>query len=522
MNDTADDDSVRHLNLREVQKRLTLLLDTNPREAVRQARLIDYARMSGKRRSAAMVVRASILVDGGSASRQLDAIEEGTLLLRELAAASAPPLHAYNLANALVARAELSKTGDWLNDHERSRTDRAESRRLYRLVATAEDQDDSLRSQAWTNLANQFTQSVRLGEAHDARLAALAIEPGNGVAAALAARDLLWLYNQGGCSELTKIEAAMLARVAKANVDRMESYVGPGIAKQLAEMADQLGDPPKRSPHTDAFVRWVEEERLTLGPAVELVDPSLGKIDWLMLPGILEREERPSAITPPPIFAMFNSLKADFILARDLAWREVSETAWPTTGRFADTLDYAVYGPGTSALVVAHRTALDLLDKVAVTANKYFEIGEPPDRVYFGSLWRPGLKKKNGPIQLAAPVEAAIRDGVCALYGLVELAEDYSTDTGILRAQKDLRNAGTHRFIVLHDEGVSAREAAEVEHYGKYEFLDEVINALRIARSAIQTLCLAITQHEATLRRKVPGRIGTLEVLDHDYIRGVE
>lgn len=50
----------------------------------------------------------------------------------------------------------------------------------------------------------------------------------------------------------------------------------------------------------------------------------------------------------------------------------------PKTGQFADALDYALYGPDTSALVLAHRTALDLLDKVAVTANSYFELGLAP------------------------------------------------------------------------------------------------------------------------------------------------
>lgn len=87
-----------------------------------------------------------------------------------------------------------------------------------------------------------------------------------------------------------------------------------------------------------------------------------------MLPGIFEREFG-AASTPPPVFAMFNMLKSDFILARDLAWRAVDESVWPKTGRFSDTLDFATYGPDISALMLAHRTALDLLDKVAVTAN---------------------------------------------------------------------------------------------------------------------------------------------------------
>jgi hypothetical protein len=316
----------------------------------------------------------------------------------------------------------------------------------------------------------------------------------------------------------------MLAKIAKQHRDRVREYAGARVAEQLVALADELGEPPPRSPHTNPLVRWVERERLTLAPAVELVDPALGKLDWLMLPGIMEREPGPNATRPPPVFAMFNVLKADFILARDLAWRATSERGWPATGRFADTLDYATYGPDSSALVLAHRTALDLLDKVAVTANHYFEVGQAPNKVYFGRLWRDNSGRKTGPCPLVQTVESAIRGGANALYGLVELAEDYDGEDGILRPQKDLRNAGTHRFVVLHDMGdpTGTRQAAEVEHHRRDGFADEVLRALRVARSAIQMLALAITQHERVLAKEADGLIGTMHVPDHDWIRGRE
>ena len=96
------------------------------------------------------------------------------------------------------------------------------------------------------------------------------------------------------------------------------------------------------------------------------------------------------------MFAMLNMLKSDFVLAGDLAWRASDKNTWPKTGQFADTLDYAMYGPDTSALILAHRTALDLLDKVAVTANYYFGLGVAPNKVGFGSLWRDAADKETG------------------------------------------------------------------------------------------------------------------------------
>jgi hypothetical protein len=509
-----------HGDIRKVSRRLTGLLDSDPAEAVREARQIN---VESSDRLNAMSVRAAILVGGGAATRQQDAIEEGLRLFREVYTAVPDTSVAYNLANALVSVVGYPPHGpDWLDHQELTREQRAEARQLYWRVVRDETATEELRTQAWTNLANQFSRSYRLGEAHDARLAALDIDPSNGVAAGSAARDLTWLFNQGDCSDLTRVEAIMLAKVAKQHQDRVREYAGQRAANELAVLADQLGECPPRSPHTDPFIRWVEHERLTLAPVVELVDPTLGKLDWLTLPGILEREPGAEAATPP-LFAMFNVLKADFILARDLAWRTTSEAGWPTTGRFADTLDYATYGPDASALVLAHRTALDLLDKVAVTANHYFAFGQAPNKVYFGRLWRESGKKA-GPRPLAPAVEKAIRTGAHALYGLAELAEDYDSENGILRSQKDLRNAGTHRFVVLHDMGdpSGTRQAAEVEHQRRDAFEDEVLQALRVARSALQMLALAITQHERVLRQAADGLIGTMHVPDHDWIRGRE
>lgn len=500
---------------------LNALLNSNPAEAVKQAREINFD-LDTNERFNLMGLRAAILVDGGTLTQQQHAIEEGLALFRELHSLFPTADVTYNLANGLVAATGLPpRDENWLNHQEFSREHRAEARRCFWRVAQDVDADPTLRTQAWTNLANQFSSSYRLGEAHDGWLAALEIDPENGVAAISAARSLLWLYERGGCSELTRIEAIMLAKIADRHRDRVIQYAGAQAAEQIAAFASEMGDPPPRSPHQDPFISWVERERLTLAPVVELIDPTMGKLDWLMLPGILERESGAGGM-PPPVFAMFNMLKSDFILARDLLWRAIDEDAWPATGRFGDTLDYATYGPDASALILAHRTALDLLDKIAVTANHYFELGQSPDKVYFGKLWREKPDKTTGAHPLAENVEKVIRGGASALYGLVELAEDYDSSAGILRSQKDLRNAGTHRFVVLHDIGNPAhsRQAPEIEHHRREPFTQEVLRALRVARSAIQMLALSISQHEQGLAQRTGGLVGSLIVPDHDWIRG--
>ena len=502
----------------ELSSHFNSLVDADPSLAIQEAR--DLV-LDGRDRLNMMSVRAATLVNAGASLGRKDAIEEGLELYRELHSLYPTANITYNLANALVESANCgSADSKWLDHQEQARAYRAEARRCYWRVAQDVDANVELRTQAWTNLANLFAKTYRLSEAHDARLAALKVDPTNGVAAFCAALDLMWLYRRGGCSELTHMEAVMLARQALRHKERIVQYAGESVAAQVEALASELSDPPSRAQHINPFTRWVEEERLTLAPAVELVDPSLGKLDWLTLPDILEREPKLGS-RPPPLFAMFNMLKSDFVLARDLAWRASDENAWPKTGQFADTLDYAMYGPDTSALILAHRTALDLLDKVAITANYYFELGVAPNKVGFGRLWRDPADKKTGS-PLSKKVEALIRSGVHAIYGLAELAEDYDGVNGILRSQKDLRNSGTHRFVVLHDlrDPSRARQAHEIEHLHRSDFTNKALRALRVARSAIQMLTLAISQHEEILSKQTDGIIGTRIVPDHHWIRG--
>ncbi|MDH4432197.1 LA2681 family HEPN domain-containing protein [Pseudomonas shirazica] len=502
----------------EIAAHLDHLTNTDPHEALRQARKLS---LEGQNRLNNMQLRAATLVNAGVQCQQQDAIDDGLTLYRELHSEYPAPDTVFNLGTAIVSSIGYTPNGDrWLDHKERTRHLRSEARACFWSVAQDAEASMSARSQSWTNLANQLADSQRLSECHDARLAALALDPKNGVAAHAAARYLIYCYQMGLCSDLAVLEAAAHAKVGRENRDRIIEYAGLQAADGMLGFLNRFQEPPPRAPHSDPFVAWVEKERLTLGPTVELVDPEMGKLDWLRLPGILEREAGKGA-TPPPIFAMFNQMKGDFILARDLAWRSRDDAGWPTSGCFDDTLDYAVYGPATSALILAHRTAIDLLDKVAAAANHYFDLGLKPHDIFFGKIWRV-RPNKAGEAPLTPKVDSIVREGVHALYGLVELADDYEARSGIQRPLKNLRNAGTHRFVVLHDLGdiTQCREAAEVEHHDIDRFTATAMAALRVARSAIQMLALAVGEKEELLRKSKEGLIGTLEVFDHDWIRG--
>lgn len=499
---------------KNVATQLNKLLGKDPEAAVQLAKSIN------SNNSNYISLRAGALIDGGTSTSNQTAVEEGVVLFRELQKKHPVPSVKYNLANGLAALVGMPEhDSTWATHQESTRIQRAEIRQLYWDVGVSSEADLELQTQALTNLANQFSNSYRLSEAHDIRLQALKIDPKNGVAAGLASENLMWLYKFGICSETTKLEAMMLAKIAKDNPRKLKAYAGEQNAKAILGFADHLPDPPARSKHRDPFIAWVEAERLTLSPTVELVDPSLGQIDWLTLPPIqASLEESRASATVPTIFAMFNTLKSDFLIARDIAWQVVSNKSWHRTGSYADTLDYAVYGASISAATLAHRASLDILDKVAVVANHYFKLGQDPKQLNFSTIWR--KKDKDNEFKLRSDIQKIIDEYAPSLYGLVELSDDYQLKRGALSEQKNIRNASTHRFVVLHDTDVKCadNDVAEVKRYGLYEFNREVMTGLRLARSAIQMLALAIHQREAKLANENAGIVFTMDVPNYEHV----
>lgn len=94
----------------------------------------------------------------------------------------------------------------------------------------------------------------------------------------------------------------------------------------------------------------------------------------------------------PPILGAVNVLKSDFLVSRRFAFDAISQltddlaqTA-DESGFYAETMDYSLYGIQYSKLLLAQRSALDVLDKTAVVANKHFKAGDAPSKVSFRSF----------------------------------------------------------------------------------------------------------------------------------------
>ncbi len=153
----------------------------------------------------------------------------------------------------------------------------------------------------------------------------------------------------------------------------------------------------------------------------------------------------------PRIFGALNVLMAEFLVARRLALRgeqmhaESGGRQHPDDpGLYTDTLDGSSYGEAPALLLLAQRSALDVLDKIAVTANEHFASGLPPSRVEYSNYWKDPKSRQTRP-QLEPG-----QDGLRFLLALAELATDLG-DGGMYPSARLLRNAGTHRLVHATD-----------------------------------------------------------------------
>jgi tetratricopeptide (TPR) repeat protein len=504
--------------LKAEQTRLYGMTDADPAMALREARRLRDDGPHGMWTQ----LRACVLTEAGSASKNKKAVEEGTEIFRiALAAKPDDPMVAYNLANALSALAKLDGT-----KHPQSYLQtaglRLESRALYGSAAMAfRKKSPKMATQCLTNVGNALDHAFRWIEAFEAYVEALSLYPENGVASGAAAEVLLRVSRTGRRrgSEHLRAVALRLAGHSQKHAATVRAFAGESAAHRLARLPSHAG-PPLRVTKLglSRYQLFVAQHRLALSPVVEGLR-SLRRWDDLHITAIQERSSAGS--TMPPLLAMFNLLKSDYLLARELLF-EGFQDKHRDTGWYADTLDYAVYGRKTSCLVLAQRSALDLLDRIAVALNDYLGVGVPPTDVHFVRFW---LEPKAS--DWRKPISDEIRAGNPALIALAEIATDLgNTILGegkalpLLYRHRYLRNSGTHRFTVLHDVDIDEhRHSIAIEHLLMDDFQRAAVDTLKLARAALFYLVEAIDHREIRLGRGA-GAVGSLAVPGHHQVRG--
>ncbi|WP_157780419.1 LA2681 family HEPN domain-containing protein [Leifsonia xyli] len=345
--------------------------------------------------------------------------------------------------------------------------------------------DGFRRSLALCNLANILDESGRWVEAYEAYADALEEYPNNGNAA-------------GNIAELIKRRLATgrgpgghYAAVFNKYVD-LAKRLRPHTVQIAGELTAQRWDalqPIDTHGHdehpgdtSDPYQKWIRANRLALSEAIEGLGSDNPRWDDASPPAIRMIDGQ----SVPTVFAALNVLKAEFLAARALAFegqekllRHIFKQDPDDTGTYTNTLDYSIYGQPAAQLILAQRAALDVLDKIAVTADLHFETRMPPSDIWFRSYWfdkgsgvlRPKLPRSHAPL----PVGAAI--------ALAELSFDVDRE-GLYAEALALRNAGTHRLVrvnLIEPGGVSDDSQNTI---GLFELVDGCVQTLQVIRSA--------------------------------------
>jgi len=504
---------------KEIERRiyeLSALIDQDPQSAIEGARALTFD--EGPEGLKINALRAGILIDAGVVGNDVRAVDDGVAMVEHLL--DCEPDRGdlkYYLANGLIAQADLvGHSGpEWYCE---TADLRREARRLFR-VAEEGEAGSLVASQSLTNLGNALRRAYRFVEAYDCYLRALQSDPSNGVALTGAARILLWLANEGTGDRNVLLEvAARHLRTAREKPERISELAGEGAYKKLRELIETEiggGEPPDLSSAND-YQRFVAKHRLALAPTIEGLDLSMARWDSLRIESITEPIDTGHGV--PPVFAMFNVLKSDYLTARLLAHLALKGELIES-GKYSDTLDYANYGIRCSLLTLAQRSCMDLLDKTAVAASEYLGLSGGKQTTF---LKRWLLKQKGGG---ALAWQSEVRDeivlGNTALIALAEVSCDIATG-GFLQAKRLMRHTSTHRFTVLHDfETSPSRECRLIDHYVVGDFEDQLVETLQLARAVLFYFVEMIKLREKRLSSDSPLK-GSLVVPDHDWVRGEE
>ncbi|MFZ4842976.1 LA2681 family HEPN domain-containing protein [Mycetocola saprophilus] len=453
-------------------------------------------------KAALLFSASSIVINSGAQMNDAESLKSGKLLAEKALAMTSEdqPLHyqcRYNIANATSSLCDQdvpeTKSGtsriDWEPDlivsRLKNQADLKEVRREYFQIGLSSVADGHTRSSAYCNLGNVLDHAGRWAEAYDFYLRALEADPRNGNAAGNLAQLLHTRINTG-IGQTGHIAAVYDKYVALAQ-DLRDGTLQFADTK-VAERWDSLAPTESQGhlahgldPEAEDYEyrQWVADLRLALSPAVEGLGTD--ELRWDSATIEVLYGETLDEMSPPILGAM-NVLKSDFLVSRRLAFDAISHLTDDLTqtdddsGSYVETLDYSLYGIQYSKLILAQRSALDVLDKTAVVANEHFNAGDVPSRVSFRSFWT----EKTGGLR-----ESLVKGVGRSLpnLALAELANDMVKD-GMYATSQALRNAGTHRIVhaaLLATTGVTQGSRSKID---LMELVESTILALQVTRSA--------------------------------------
>ncbi len=249
------------------------------------------------------------------------------------------------------------------------------------------------------------------------------------------------------------------------------------------------------TPNEIEYRRWCLSNHLFLNPLNDVMEEPIVATDVLHLPShsyTIEEEAR--------LPALYNILKQEFVSARFHLFmsREMDEDHFADRDVLLfDSLDYGQFDFRTEQLKLAFRSAYSIFDKIALFLNDYFAVGLAAKQVSFRQIWESQVK--GGKIELR---DAFVGSENLPLRGMYFLAKDFFDDDFIESASPDakglaeLRNFVEHRFLTLTEIGEAQLDDTQHRHVPREEFYRKTLRLLKMARSSLIYLSMAMQREE--------------------------
>lgn len=452
---------------------------------------------------------AATLIDAANVARRPELADEGVDLLRLIP--GAPADVAYNLANGLQIAADLRhpKTPEGRLEGWKARR---EARGLLRMAGRDPRLSAYQRSQALCNLGNLLDSSGRWLEAYEAYREALDVDPTNAMASGNAAialfsvarrpvsgrRRILALYDRL-LRDAREHPEEVLARADQRAVAHFESYPYSNVP-QMGNDFEAIDDHDRFAVgHRLALTFAVEglSENAPLDEAHVHADGSPHPLANALMEELASDYSTIRAMTYKALASLPGETAAALAAGRppEPAAASTDDAGRPSSGAgWRRIEDGVLVGDAVSKLVLAQRTTIDILDRIAVAANLVLDVGDPADKIYFRKFWFELGPKKWPDFSRLRPEVLASREPWLAA-AMAELAVDMGQE-GLYAHTQNLRNAATHRFLVVHetvpDPGLSDGDGT-VERVALDPYACGVVEALQVTRAALLYLMMLLT-----------------------------
>jgi tetratricopeptide (TPR) repeat protein len=210
-----------------------------------------------------------------------------------------------------------------------------------------------------------------------------------------------------------------------------------------------------------------------------------------------------------------NQIKEDYVVARlllvqsQLRRQDFDSISRRTT--FVNPLDYSQTNIYTGLLKSAYKEAFNILDKISVFLNKYYNLGLKESSIYFDTIW---VKDKKKDPSMRREI---LNSENMSLYALYDIFRDFQS--GYFTRMKDIRRALTHRRLTIFELG-----SGEINNDGELvsvtsgELVNQTIQLMRLVKAAIIYLINTVALEENKKNMHSDKRLGNIEVNTTQFI----